>query len=108
MTHKLIITAQYFENYAAPNADWDGKQTYWKPKGGTQFLIDASGDSDRIEAMLYSMAETEDIVKKILAQKSNLHVKYELVEIERVFSEPYDITAEFVKEYEAIHLKESE
>ena len=99
MTHKLIITAQYYENYASANEDWDGKQEYWKAKGGSTFLIDASGEG-KVDAMVYSHADTEAIVEKILAKKSNLHVKYELVDIERIFSEPEDITAEFVKEFE--------
>lgn len=94
MSHKLIITAQYSENYAAMNEDWDGKSEGWKPKGSAMFSIDAS--SDRVDGLVYSMADTENVVKKILLKKSNLRVKYELIDIERVFEEPKDITAEFV------------
>ena len=97
MTHKLMITAQYSENYAAMNEDWDGKSEGWKPKGSAMFSIDAS--SDEVSNMVDSMYDTKEVLKNILAKKSNLRGKYELIDIERVYEEPEDITADFINEF---------
>lgn len=90
---KLRIICQYWENYAAMNDDWDGKREGWKPKGGAEFIA-AIPDY----AMMLSGEELKDISIKVISKHSNLHVKYDVVETEILFSDPTDVSEEFMKE----------
>jgi len=89
----LLITAQYFENY-----NDEGLTPRWKPKGGARFKIVA--DTEQLDCFVYNTSEVEEVVKKILASKSDNHQRFELVDIERQFSEPENITEEFKNEFE--------
>ncbi len=91
----LIITAQYCENYLACNEDWDGKATAWKNKGGAEFKVTVSSDM----RMAMDNDDLEMIIDKLLAEKSNLHTKYERVDYDFASEEPTDITTDFMKEY---------
>lgn len=96
--YHLRITAQYYENYAAFNEDYDGTQEGWKPKGGQEFLIVVD---DEVRMFLTS-EEVETIIKKLLADKSNHVVRYELVDYEFADDKPVDLTAEFNLELDKI------
>lgn len=91
MSYKLIITAQYSENYAAFNDDWDGVKTAWKCKGGESFAI-TMDSTDRLyldESTIVAAAHS------ILAQKSGNVYRYEYVGHEFVDAHIEDITNEF-------------
>jgi hypothetical protein len=92
---KIRIIAQYRENYAAGNENWDGKQTAWKDKGGSEFVVDLN--KDKTLAFL-RWEELTEIAENVLASKSNLHVQYQLIDMERIMEDPEDVTADFVKE----------
>ncbi len=89
----VLITAQYFENYSD-----DPKSPHWKPKFGQQFKIVA--DTEQLDCFVYETSNMQEVIEKILARKSNSHVRYEFVELERQFSEPENITEEFKNEFE--------
>lgn len=60
-TARLIVTTQYYENYGAHT--WDGKgecPQYWKPKGGSEYLIAeiTLDEAVRGEAYLKSLVNT--------------------------------------------------
>ena len=89
---KIRITAQYCENYCSHNENWDGKKEGWKNKGGEEFVATVSDD-------IFSDTETIIAVSKnVLAKKSNLVVKYEFVDFERIYQDPEDITKQFSEE----------
>lgn len=39
---KFVIETAIRENYAAHNDDWDGVSAYWKNKGGSTYVVEAS------------------------------------------------------------------
>lgn len=50
---KLLITTQVYENYGAH--DWDGTgecPQYWKPKGGSDYVIRNVDECDMIEVIV--------------------------------------------------------
>ncbi len=71
------ITAQYFENYGT------GANPHWKPKGGQEFSIRIDSD-----ILFYNKEGVESVVAHMLDDRSNEYVRYELVDMEPVFSEP--------------------
>jgi len=77
------ISAQYYENYAAHNSNWDGKKEGWKAKGGQEFFTYVHADD-----FIYVPDFCQKAIKSLLAEKSNLYVRYEYVEHELIFSEP--------------------
>ena len=77
------ITAQYYENYAAHNSDWDGKREGWKAKGGQVFQIYADSDD-----FFYGEEDCIEAIKSLLKEQSNPYCKYEYVSHEIIFSEP--------------------
>jgi hypothetical protein len=89
--YQLRILAQYYENYAAHNEDWDGVKEGWKAKGGADFVITIS-DDDRY---MLSPEVTEQIISELLKNESNKMVKYELVSYEFADDKPIDLTEKF-------------
>jgi hypothetical protein len=50
---KLLITTQVYENYGAH--DWDGTgecPQYWKPKGGSDYVIRNVDECDMVEVIV--------------------------------------------------------
>lgn len=43
---KFAIITSVQENYAAHNQDWDGKETYWKNKSGSTYLVYAENEAE--------------------------------------------------------------
>lgn len=82
------ILCQYWENYS------DSDKPYWKPKGAVVFkaVIDYG-------VWHYDGQKAKEILSGIVAGKSNVMVKYDVVEFELEFSEPTDISGEFAKIY---------
>jgi hypothetical protein len=91
-----MILAQYRENYATHNEDWDGIKEGWKAKGGVDFVVDMD-TQDR----LYSTDENiKAAATAVLSSMSNLYVRYEFLSYEFLDSNPIDITKEFMAELE--------
>ena len=102
LNYKLIISTQYFENYAAHNEDWDGIQEAWKPKGGVDFVV----DMDSSTRMYASKDNIKAAIDTVLLSKSNLVVRYELVGYEFMDSNPENITEQFTAELTKIFNRE--
>ena len=88
---RIIVSCQYYENYAADNQDFFNKPI-WKAKGESQFTFVIDSDEwmyidDRIKAS----------VQRIISKKSNGFCKYEIVGYETLFFQPEDITDEVNK-----------
>lgn len=84
MENSLVrITAQYYENYGS------SESPYWKPKGGQEFSLRADSDS-----FFYCEEECVKALKKMLAARSNDHVRYEYLEHDLVFEEPRVLSSE--------------
>ncbi len=79
----VTITAQYYENYASHDLDWDGKKEAWKAKGGQEFQIYADSDD-----FFYGEESCVEAIKCLLKEVSNPCHKYEYVSHELIFSEP--------------------
>ncbi len=92
---KLRILAQYYENYAAHNEDWDGEREGWKPKGGIEFVTELTDAQD-----YFSESDLIEIAKIALAKESNKVAKYEFLDMDRVFQDPEDITKLFNESFE--------
>jgi hypothetical protein len=97
------ITAQYFENYAYPEAGFS-----WKPKGTQTFHLYADDDY-----FLYGKEYAIAAIKRQLLKQSNDYCKVEFVSLELIFHEPIKLDdAEFDKYYDeeinAIVLNEEE
>ena len=76
MDCKIIINAQYHENYS------DTDTPHWKPKGGQEFQIVVNSD-----VLMYS----NDLVKhlmEIVSAQSDEHNKYSYLEHEVEFIKP--------------------
>ena len=101
--YKLMVSAQYFENYAAHNDDWDGVREGWKAKGGVDFAI----DMDCIDRLYFSSDDIEAAIKAVLRSKSNLVVRYELAGYEFIDPNPTNITEPFMAELNKIANKEA-
>ena len=43
---KYAIVTSVQENYAAHNENWDGKETYWKNKPGSTYLVYAESEAE--------------------------------------------------------------
>ena len=82
------ITAQYYENYAAQNEDWDGKKQGWKAKGGQIFEIMVDSDD-----FLYCEDVCIETIKDLLAAGSDLRYKYEYVSHELIFCTPIKLNS---------------
>ena len=82
---KVIITAQYFENY---NVGPDGFNTYgdklphWKPKGGADFVIEMDVDN-----LLYC-DNKEEVFQVMLDKHSNEACRYEYRDYAIQWQEP--------------------
>tara|TARA_B110000977_G_C10762162_1_gene371134 strand:- start:45 stop:338 length:294 start_codon:yes stop_codon:yes gene_type:complete len=76
MKTKIIINAQYHENYS------DTDTPHWKPKGGHEFQIEVNSD-----VLMYSN-ELEKHLTKMVSKQSNGHEKFEYIGHEVQFSEP--------------------
>lgn len=79
MEHKTLvrIIAQTFENYS------DNDTPYWKPKGGQEFTLRANADF-----FMYEKELCLEVIKKMLVEKSNPHMRFEYVDHQLVFHEP--------------------
>lgn len=66
MKVQVNITAQYFENYSDTNTP------HWKPKGGADFSVMADDD-----AFLYCEEQCVEVIKALLAERSNDGQRYE-------------------------------
>ena len=82
----ITIHAQYYENYS------DTATPYWKPKGGQVFEIEnILGD------MIMYADDLKEVLKNLVAAKSNEHYKYEYREHEVDFiGKDLSITAEML------------
>jgi hypothetical protein len=82
MKADIRITAQYYENYS------DNDTPYWKPKGGTEFIIKGV---DPNPVMFAAPGEVEKAIENLLYEHSNSHAKYTLIDWEFIFSEPIEL-----------------
>lgn len=72
MNYKIVIHAQYEENYAYPDWNGEGKCPQgWKPKGEQLFSVMADADN-----VSYAPASFEKTVNKMLAKHSNDAVRF--------------------------------
>ena len=76
MDCKIIINAQYYENYS------DTDSPHWKPKGGHEFQIVVNSD-----VLMYSN-ELESHLKSMVKKQTTSHEKFEYKGHEVQFSEP--------------------
>ena len=96
--YQLRILAQYEENYAAHDEDWNGETESWKNKGGVEFI--ATVDSDF--RMVYSESEVRTAVEAIVAAKSTKIERFTLLHMEYADSNPEDITSELLQAFAKI------
>jgi len=82
----IRVTAQYYENYAANNTDWDGKEEAWKPKGSQEFEFFA--DSDHF---LYNADDCVKAIQSLLEDESGSFVRYEYIQHDIIFSEIFPL-----------------
>ena len=75
MDCKIIINAQYYENYS------DTDTPHWKPKGGHEFQIVVNSD-----VLMYSNELEKHL--KIWFKTNDSHEKFEYIGHEVQFSEP--------------------
>lgn len=87
MSYKLIITAQYYENYG------DSNSPHWKPKGSAEFTATVSSD---MRMYVYD-SDMKTAIETILAAKCNPMCRYELVGFEYVDADMPDITTELIE-----------
>jgi hypothetical protein len=91
MKSKVIINAQYFENY---NVGPDGFNTYgdklphWKPKGGHQFMIEMDSDT------LFYADNIAEAFQKMLDKHESPAERFEYVDYEIQWSEPTPLGTE--------------
>lgn len=78
MQVKVKVQAQYFENYSQSSSP------IWKPKGGQEFIFPV--DSDWV--MYVTGSQLLESIKKMLADYSNAHWKYEFLDYDVQFHEP--------------------
>ena len=90
------ITAQYYENYAFGNDDYDGVPS-WKPKGEQIFKMYV----DETDDFLYAEEHCIEAIKQLLEGESNKFCRYEYVGYEIIFHEPIELTG-FDEKLEAI------
>jgi hypothetical protein len=76
------IIAQYYENYS------DSNVPYWKPKMGQEFTLRVESDH-----FMYTQENAIESIKKLLAEQSDSHNRYEYVSHELVFFEPIALDA---------------
>ena len=76
MDCKIIINAQYHENYS------DTDTPHWKPKGGHEFQIEVNSD-----VLMYSN-ELEKHLTEIVSNQSNQHEKFQYIGHEVQFQKP--------------------
>lgn len=81
------ITAQYYENYALHNDDYNGVPS-WKPKGGQVFTMRI----DDTDNFFYYKEECVAVIKELLQEESNNFCRYEYIEHEIIFHEPVELT----------------
>ena len=93
--YKVLILAQYSENYAAGNDNWNGQSESWKQKGGVNFTMNIT-DSER---MFLNNDEIEEIISEILTEKSNKVSKYAYISHGFINADISDITAEFKNKF---------
>ena len=93
MAYKIMVCAQYFENYSAQNENWNGESESWKPKGGVDFVIDIDGLRN-----VATNDEIETAIKRVLSAMSNLVCRYELAGFEYVDADTQNLTQQFEKE----------
>ena len=74
MKDLIRITAQYHENYSDTNTP------YWKPKGGTEFELQANSD-----LFLYVKEDCIKAIKIMLEKASNERSKYTYLDHEIIF-----------------------
>lgn len=80
------ITAQYYENYAFGNDDYNGVPS-WKPKGGQVFNMRVDDTDD----FLYAEEDCIAVIKQLLEEKSNEYCRFEYIEHEIIFHEPVEL-----------------
>ena len=96
---KIIISSQYWENYAVgPEGFYD--EPYWKPKGGAEFWV--SVDSD---VLLAGEEQIEKVLSKMVEEQSNEACNYEYRSYEIWWGEPTpldsnEFQSKLEKEYE--------
>ena len=84
-TADIRVTAQYYENYS------DNDTPYWKPKGGTEFII-RNIEPDPV--MYAAPGETDSAIQILLDEHSNHHSKYTLIDWEFIFAKPIELDAD--------------
>jgi hypothetical protein len=82
MNVDIRISAQYYENYSDTS-----ELPYWKAKGGYEFIV-RNIDSD----LLYFTDEVGEVLKQMVADKSNSHEKFELVSWEAIYTQPEELS----------------
>jgi hypothetical protein len=88
---RIIVSCQYYENYAADNQDFFDKPI-WKTKGESQFTFVIDSDE-----WTYGDDNIKRLVEKIILNKSNSYCKYKILGYETYFVQPDDITDEVKK-----------
>ena len=96
---KIIITCQYWENYAVGPDGFD-EVPYWKPKGGAEFSVEVDSD-----VLLAGEEQIEKVLSKMVEEQCNQACKYEYRSYEIWWSEPTpldskEFQSKLEKEYE--------
>ena len=96
---KIIISSQYWENYAVgPEGFYD--EPYWKPKGGHEFSVEVDSD-----VLLYGEEQIEKVLSKMVREESTIAEKFEYRGYEIQWGEPTpldskEFQSKLEKEYE--------
>lgn len=96
---KIIISSQYWENYAVGPDGFD-EVPYWKPKGGHEFSVEVDSD-----VLLAGEEQIEKVLSKMVDEQSNEACKYEYRSYEIWWGEPTkldsnEFQSKLEKEYE--------
>jgi len=97
---RVVFTTQYLENYGAH--DWDGEgecPQYWKPKGGSTYIVSASADE-------IAMSTWWDIAERAIETDNDYEREY-IISHAIVDAIDFNI-ADFVDFYEAPTLMQYE
>jgi hypothetical protein len=82
MDTTIRITTQYYENYG------DSTSPHWKPKGGFEFMIKADAD------FVMYVPNLKAVLADMVANESNSHEKFEYIDHEVLFTEPFQLSTE--------------
>jgi hypothetical protein len=79
----IRISTQYYENYSHGS-----NSPHWKPKGTFEFMIKADAD------LIFYATDLKEILSNMVTAQSNDHEKFEYIDHEISFTEPFLLSTE--------------